>query len=60
MMRFVSTFRFMLATGVKIIVIKKVQNYEKIVFIKNIVENVLVGGCILYIFTPPGSALARL
>ena len=50
----------MLAIGVKIIVIKKVQNYEKIVFIKNIVENMLVGGCILYISTPPGFALARL
>ena len=36
---FVRTFSIMRALGVRLIVIEKVQNYGKIVFIKNMFEN---------------------
>ena len=39
MTHFVCTFSIMYAQGARLIVIEKVQNYGKIVFIKNIVEN---------------------
>ena len=45
-MHFIRTFLIMGAYDVKLIVIKKVQNYGKIVFIKIIIKNGLVGGCI--------------
>ena len=38
MMHFVRTFSIMRAQGVRLIAIEEVRNYEKIVFIKNIVE----------------------
>ena len=38
-MPFVCTFSIMCAKGVRFIVMKKVRNYEKIVFIKNMFEN---------------------
>ena len=39
MMHFVRTFSIMRAQGVRLIVIEKVRNYRKIVFIKNMFEN---------------------
>ena len=39
MMHFVRTFPIMRAQGVRLIVIEKVRNYEKLVFIKNMFEN---------------------
>ena len=53
MMYFVHTFSIMRAQGVRLIVIKKVRNYGKTVFIKKHVRKWLVGGI------PPGSAHAR-
>ena len=38
-MHFVRTFSITRALGVRLIVIEKVQNYGKIVFIKNMFEN---------------------
>ena len=54
MMHFVRTFLIMRALSVRLIVTKKVQNYGKTVFIKNMFENGWWGGCI-----PPGSAHAH-
>ena len=39
MIHFVRAFLIMCALGVRLIVIEKVQNYEKIVFIKDMFEN---------------------
>ena len=44
MMHFVCTFWNMRAQGVRIIVIEKVRNYGKVVFIKNMFENGWWGG----------------
>ena len=59
MMHFVRRFSIMRAKGVRLIVIEKVQNYEKIVFIKSMFENGWYGGCIPHI-SSPGSAPAHI
>ena len=61
MKQLVCTFSIMRALGVRLIVVEKIQNYEKIVFMKNMFENYvqtcLKIKCIPHI--PPGSAPAR-
>ena len=57
MMHFTRTLSIMRAQGVRLIVIEKVRNYGKIVFIKNMFENGWWGGCSPHIL--PGSAPAR-
>ena len=39
MLHFVCTFSILRAQGVRLIVIEKVQNYGKVLFIKNMFEN---------------------
>ena len=56
MKQLVCTFSIMRALSVRLIVVEKIQNYEKIVFMKNVFENGW-WGCIPHI--PPGSAPAR-
>ena len=57
MMHLVRTFSIMCAQSVRLIVIKKVPNHGKTVFIKNMFENGWWGRCIPHF--PPGSAPAR-
>ena len=55
MMYFVCTFSIMRALSVTLIVIKKVRNYGKTTFFKNMFENGWWGGCIPHVSLPPGS-----
>ena len=55
-MHFVRTFSIMRALGVRLVVVEKLQNYEKFLFIKTSLK--MAGGGDVSL-TPPGSAPVR-